>query len=315
MEDWIKEYTELLFPIDGQEKRIREAQKIKAKHTPQKLYKFRSVKKYTIANLENDELTLTEASELNDPFECSFVIMKSKDYIEQLRGVVFNDYKKTARFSDDEKAYLNECSTENFFKKIEERSPAFSKTPQGTLLKSTETLLADLCEKANEVLSQKNPKSIYLCSLSENKESSSMWAHYADDFKGFCIEYDFRKIIGESLWCELQPVIYQSEIPDFSRYAQMPLDHLNNLISIYASMIKSTDWACEKEWRITFPFGKQPKPYMQVKAPKPTALFLGMMISPHNQKRIINIAKSKEIPVYKMLNPKDSFRVEYKRIL
>ena len=314
MEDWIKAYTELLFPLDGQETRTKEAQKIKEHHTPQKLYKFRSVKNHTIANLKNDELTLTAASKLNDPFECSFVVMKPEYYIEQLRKTVLDQYKKMPCFSDAEKTNLSECSTEVFFKKIEERSPVFSKAPQGTFLNEVKKYFADICEKANESLSRKNLTSIYVCSLSENNESSLMWAHYANGFKGFCVEYDFSKIIGDSLWYELQPVIYQSEMPDFSRYTQMPLDHLNNGLSIYASMIKSADWAYEKEWRITFPFGKQPKPYMQVKAPKPTALFLGMMISPHNQKRIINIAKSKEIPVYKMLNPKDSFRVKYERI-
>lgn len=45
-----------------------------------------------------------------------------------------------------------------------------------------------------------------ICSLSEVKNSEKMWQHYADDSKGYCIEYDMQDY--EELYA-LFPVVYQ----------------------------------------------------------------------------------------------------------
>lgn len=314
MEKWIEEYIKLLFPINSNEIDIDAAKKIKVQHTPRRLFKYRGVSsEYSFTNFENDELSLSEASKLNDPFECSNKVVDSSLFIKELRRMYISTLENSAFFNDLEKEKLNNCSDDDFFSIIESKSEVASKMPKGTLKRFTEEMIASLCDENNKAVSDNNSNNIYICALSETNESSAMWAHYAEEFKGFCIEYNFESIVWQPLWCSLQPVIYQDDIPDFSLYFQNT-STFNNLISIYASMIKGTDWQYEREWRLTIPLGKQSEPYFIVKTPKPVAIYLGLRISIENQERLIKIAKSKGIPVYKMGLPKTSFKVEYKQI-
>lgn len=312
MEKWIEEYVKLLFPLNNNDIDIDGAKKIKSEHTPKRLFKYREITKYSVENFENDELSLTEVSKLNDPFECSSKVVNPTICINELRKTLTN----SELFNTNEKEELKTCSDDEFFELLESKSETASKSnlPKGTLKKFTEEIISSICHFENQKILESNSNNIYICALSENNESSAMWAHYADKFRGFCIEYNFDEIRWQPLWCSLQPVIYQDDIPDFSLYFRNDIKTFNNLISTYASMIKGTDWQYEKEWRLTIPLGKQPKPYFIVKAPKPTAIYLGLRISEEDQKRLIDIASSKGIPVYKMVYPKTSFKVEYEKI-
>lgn len=313
MEKWIEEYIKFLFPINRDEINMEAAKKLKAQHTPKRLFKYRGINEYCFSNFENDELSLSEASNLNDPFECSYKVLNPSLFISELRKMYIQALGNSELFDELEKEKIVNCSDNDFFEIIESKSGVFSNMPKGTLKTFTEETIAAQCEAANKIASENNSNNIYICALSENNESSAMWAHYADEFKGFCIEYNFESIVRQPLWCSLKPVIYQDDIPDFSPYFQNG-SPFNNLISIYASMIKGTDWQYEKEWRLTIPLGKQSKPFFIVKTPKPTAIFLGLRISNKNQERLIKIAKSKGIPVYKIISPKKSFKVEYEKI-
>lgn len=314
MEKWIEEYIKLLFPINSNEIDIGAAKKIKAQHTPRRLFKYRGVSsEYSFTNFENDELSLSEASKLNDPFECSNKVVNPSLFIKELRKMYMQTLENSGPFTELEKEKLVSCSDDDFFAILELKSEIASKMPKGTLKAFTEETIGMLCEATNKSALENNSNNIYICALSETNESSAMWAHYAEEFKGFCIEYNFESIVWQPLWGSLQPVIYQDDIPDFSLYFQNT-STFNNLISIYASMIKGTDWQYEREWRLTIPLGKQSEPYFIVKTPKPVAIYLGLRISNENQERLIKIAKSKGIPVYKMLLPKTSFKVEYKQI-
>jgi len=61
----------------------------------------------------------------------------------------------------------------------------------------------------------------YVYSLSETYDADTMWAHYADSNKGFCIEYDFSKSLSLSpeirrLLISTYKVIYKEEKEPFS---------------------------------------------------------------------------------------------------
>lgn len=58
----------------------------------------------------------------------------------------------------------------------------------------------------------------------------------------------------------------------------------------YAAINKSKEWSYEKEWRYVLPFGSTNKP-ITLPVPKPTAVYLGAMISKPNKENILEIAK------------------------
>ncbi|WP_349393654.1 DUF2971 domain-containing protein, partial [Clostridium perfringens] len=71
-------------------------------------------------------------------------------------------------------------------------------------------------DKAHNKLIEDSSKnllnSLLICSFSECKDNILMWSHYSNCHKGFCIEYDFSKLIKSRAL--VLPVIYSKNVPD-----------------------------------------------------------------------------------------------------
>jgi len=109
----------------------------------------------------------------------------------------------------------------------------------------------------------------YIKAFSENNGSNLMWSHYADEFRGMCVKYEFDNTVHQdSLSLKyLFPVIYSDErLVDckFSRIgkdlATMRSDLKDGVGSddyfflqdtIALTLSKGVEWAYEKEWRIS----------------------------------------------------------------
>jgi len=84
-------------------------------------------------------------------------------------------------------------------------------------------------------------KNFGIISFSELNNNSTMWGHYSDDHRGFCLGFEFEpKPEAFSVY----KVNYNDELPNFD---------LNNLWTIKgtasALYTKGVEWAHEKEWR------------------------------------------------------------------
>ncbi|MBA2858331.1 hypothetical protein HNP93_001032 [Methanococcus maripaludis] len=161
----------------------------------------------------------------------------------------------------------------------------------------TENICRSLLENDKSIESLK--KSTYICCFSEFNDSKLMWSHYADGHKGFCIEYDFKnEQTEEELIYSLFPIIYREELFDLVPHL-LRNDNPNPLIEIYLAMFKEISWSYEHEWRIIFPehfeYGSGPK-----KGPVITAIYMGSNITESNKKKLIKIAKEKDIHIYQM---------------
>lgn len=110
----------------------------------------------------------------------------------------------------------------------------------------------------------------FLKSFSEEKSSLLMWAHYADNYSGMCVEYDFSRL-PEDLLFHLYPICYSSR-RSTSRYLEHAIiehkdlkrmneencypndcDYIKDIMSLF--LTKSISWSYEKEWRLlaTYP--------------------------------------------------------------
>lgn len=130
-----------------------------------------------------------------------------------------------------------------------------------------------------------------------------MWSHYADYHKGFAIQYDFRNLVSQCLYCDnlkqceslytldVYPVIYGNKrldatemIFEFLKHeafnAQLPFVTPDILFYTKASLLKSNDWKYEKEWRLICDCSK-PKSAIKF---LPKAIYLGSRISEINEK-------------------------------
>lgn len=144
--------------------------------------------------------------------------------------------------------------------------------------------------------------SFKLCSFSERVDSTLMWAHYANYHKGFCVEYDIKRLPPSDYVSRfMYPVIYSDRLVDLTAHALRGIEdpEFNNLFPNQIGLRKASDWEYEKEWRLLFSNGILDKP-QAYPMPKPELVYLGSHISGEHEKEIIDICAEINVEVRKM---------------
>ena len=161
--------------------------------------------------------------------------------------------------------------------------------------------------------SEHNAQHLYICSLSEVGDSSLMWSHYAEEHKGFCIEYNFAECSHMFCWQFLYPVIYQDTVLNLSDYHRNPYD-FKFLADHMTAMVKSNQWAYEKEWRLIMPFDIGDIPAVPMPMPQPKAVYAGCRTAEENLEKLMRITQAKGIPLYKIVKDGDSYGLRCQQI-
>ena len=166
---WEKVYRKYL---DNSDLSYIEMGKKMDQYRPKKLYRYMRFDDFWEKNVFEGQVYLSEASNLNDPFDC----------------LVYIDHK---------------LYTDFMFQKARKVFPETN----GKVLR--ETVKESVNEIVNNYLYDMK-KDIRVACFTENNTYPLMWAHYADSHKGFCIEYDLTKI-PEGYRLGILPVIYSDE--------------------------------------------------------------------------------------------------------
>lgn len=90
-------------------------------------------------------------------------------------------------------------------------------------------------------------KETKVCCFSKKNDDLLMWAHYADSYRGICVEFDTIKL-AESLSLLLLPVKYEKKYPTVD-YLHHPQDTINQMV-----LTKADVWGYEKEYRFIVPY-------------------------------------------------------------
>ena len=153
--------------------------------------------------------------------------------------------------------------------------------------------------------------SLIYCTTEQYK-NNSLWENYADNYKGFCIEYSFDKCFEKPFddyknLLYLVPVTYKNRIPPFDIISFLDscvqrnllhcLDFKNNP-ELQANLnmqlyYKKDEYAYEKEWRFAIKNNNnnmQPFPFV-------SAIYVGKNIAPTNLERLKVIAKKLNVPI------------------
>ena len=155
--------------------------------------------------------------------------------------------------------------------------------------------------------------------FSKKSDEILMWSHYANKHTGFCVEYDFSKCTNWAALITLFPVIYSKSRPHFpmsifeqsNNFKDITVKEGNDSIIslIRLLLIKSDIWSYEEEWRI---IGLQnqliDKHLLELDIV--TKIYLGANISKKNEKEIVDIAKSKGIPVYRYIMNQEQYTLD-----
>lgn len=146
-------------------------------------------------------------------------------------------------------------------------------------------------------LIQENIASLGIFSLSKSFAIHSLWAHYADNHKGICIEYDLEELTAKNRHLyQCINVIYSKNPPDIGTSDISNDQLLQKMIGT-----KHLSWASEQEFRIICDI--QGKNYYRSDAVK--SIILGSNTTNENKNKLMKLMCNRNIQ-FKQLIKSDS---------
>ena len=202
-------------------------------YVPDFLYKYTSVAR-ALEVLMTDEVYFSHRRELNDPF----------------------DGKQTLNFSTREsRKELIKLSNKKI-KEPESQGRDMNRLLSGKDREKYQRWLIENNDFANSKMQEfsdaMDADNIGVYCFAEKRDSIVMWAHYANNHQGCCLEFNFQGHLYQSVekgrscfpFLLLNRVIYSDRYPTHA-FGEEGLPHNKN--SSYRS--KSEDWKYENEWR------------------------------------------------------------------
>lgn len=149
--------------------------------------------------------------------------------------------------------------------------------------------------------------------FSEQEDNMPMWANYADNHAGICIEYDFSNLSTNSGFSQmLYPIVYVEERYDISNLLidQVTAAWMKNpYVLFFITLMKHTSWKYEKEWRfIGTDINQEHINGFTVELPvQPKAIYFGMRCREEDINEITKIVDGTSIELYQNTILNDEF--------
>lgn len=187
------------------------------------------------------------------------------------------------------------------------------------LTEATKTLIKFLNDgdyiRAKEFLK----KNTLICSLTTDGLSNHMWAYYASDRTGVCIEYDAKTIFAHT-GGKLAPILYNQEVPSVDTTS------FNSFLKSMrkVSFTKKDTWSHEKEWRVSKIVLDKDYYYLSVEDKlsiqndpnykfKPKSITVGDKMHNTTKSIMLDLCRKNEIPLYSLVIDPNSY--DFSRIV
>lgn len=330
---WKNKYYNLYFSENNEFKDGIRASVLKHENFPKSLFKYTKAK-HAIFSLDKYYVKVSTPFETNDPFEGELFFdydLLSNEYkddllIKQLDEPSFNLTR------EDKEIIINAPNPLNKLIEILYENEFFiSKGLSSVEFK--EIFIEGYSDFEHYTVKNFNnalKKQIIFVSLSESNNIVPLWAHYADNNKGVCIEYDLSSSQDFFLEEPCHPICYVEHADYTEEINQLQNENRNKLKLLEEPFLKkSIDWSYEKEWRVlinktqlkaTIDLLKKPNIIQKtdemcfIKFPKPTSVFLGLKISDEEELKIKEICHKRNINVYKMIKDESGYNLNYIKI-
>jgi hypothetical protein len=318
---------------------------------PQRLFKYyrnivdeETKRNYSLEALENNTVYLQSPDKFDDIYDCSIVFdehefsfarlkyyaklcgfdIEEKDYWKYMYLLSVNIYKAVAKFQSQGMRLEDALKT------------VFHVCEDGSSIDMTHTMFAlKMCIALHENSNRKEAWQVAFANalnlevnhirktLSENFRVSCfstspylnrMWAsQYANNHKGFCIEYEVPEYTKENaqLFHNLFPVIYTdvrtSVLPECLKYMEDKEDErLIEKIYKYGVLTKSADWKDQDEWRLVS-MGNLLAENYNCQFFKIRKVYLGNRMQKEERQRVIEICKRKGIKYTGIIHKQDTY--------
>lgn len=308
---WRDEILDLLNTDELILENIKKSHIIRNNNIPKSLYKFRSVNEYSLDNLSNSTLYLSIAKTFNDPYDSAINFDPQVFFLD---NTVFID--KLGIPEEESKRILLDKDPFKEIIKFSLRNSEYSEEKADLLYSFITERRKEVCKDQLLKFNESIQSSYKICSLSERLDSLPLWAHYAENHKGFVMEYDFNSLDENDIALNCLWPVYYTGVFEASGLFKKPKEgkNINNLYAVLAALHKAPDWAYESEWRLVCPDSPSEKG-MNFKAPL-KAVYLGSKLEDDDEfkklSKVLKCAEIANIPVFRMHLIPEEFRVEAK---
>lgn len=298
---------------------------------PTKLYKYRKCTRNNINNLKNCQVWFSSPLYWNDKVDCTILLDFEKfceEYENNPNNIMLESIKWVIKIFENKLGikikvseeelknsikYFNQNGTindageeqlESNCSKEEIEQYRLFESQMNTILTSMEfeNVMKDLFYFNNNIRNNINA----YC-LSETSTNNTQWARYADEEKGFCIEYTLPSKVDNDFIKNLYPIIYAKK--EEINFVELFFEFVNIGINkeelkksdiirkiILSLLTKEPKWESEEEWRIILNKGKYPNNLIDFNFA--TAIILGADINDYNKRRLLKIAREQNLKVY-----------------
>ena len=280
---WKENFFERYFDEKLSTEQVDEEVMNKNEHLKKPLYQYTKVK-HSEDLINNNLMFMRNLDQLNDPLE----------------GDLKCEFDNMIKITLDEEIFKDVSEEEKELIKSEYKKMEIKKYKIGW-------------DKVKETVS--------IACFSEKYDINPMWAHYADNHKGVCIEYNFweDKLLRDICF----PVYYVDKA--YNNYICLKIlkefKAKNRLIS-QLFLKKGKYWNYEKEWRIVIPNNfksdklnfrwKNRKRYLEFLKPK--SVYLGYNINNDDKKYMKSLCRDYDIKIYQMIKDDYGYNLKAKPI-
>lgn len=272
--------------------------KKKNKTIPPSLFKYTKIK-YAKTILLDELMYLPRTYELNDPYE----------------GELLHDPEKIRKSYAEQNldSFMTRILNENSFKDYDRKD--IEKICKAALMNIHAPRSIDKLKKYIK-------DDFNIICLSKTNKINSLWAHYAENHEGICIEYDIKNCninFIKDFCFEVEYANLSDNTGAIKEYFED--NHLNLNLMIKPLLKKSKDWSYEEEWRIILhdyilsqnhDNFYSDKHYMRFI--KPTAVYMGFKINEEDEKLIRDICKIQNIDLFKSKKDISKYKLDFERI-
>jgi hypothetical protein len=277
-------------------------------HLPKFLYRFRSASNVNhIESLLAFEEWMASPLTFNDPYDSAFCLSLEElasepETSNELNGIL----KRTG---------LDAMLGDEFHQVSHSPNPFPTLidilAKKGILDEKSATALNEVIVWSKDRMHDEMRDATRVCCLSEDFGSTTMWSHYADNHRGFVIEYETASLPKEYR-ASLFPVSYREFVPTTDEIF-ITRTKVNSFWRIAAACIKAVDWAYEREWRMitwntAFPESSKGSAH-PIKMPKPSRVLLGAKIKATDRHLIEHLCRTKGIPSFPVRREPGRFRI------
>ena len=156
--------------------------------------------------------------------------------------------------------------------------------------------------------------------LSESDDSLLMWAHYANNHRGMCVEYDLMEI-NEKLKFTPVPIVYSKDRVCFDVLNPDTVGNDAVALLVQSLTSKSAEWSYEHEWRIIredSACGSKwdvEKKGALLDMVRPISITLGCATEEEFEKSVREYCEENRIPLYRMQKDKSQYRLNKMKVL